>query len=469
MLPFEKDLELYHDILENYEGSILIVDNKGTFLACSKGSCELTNLSKEEIVGQNAYDFLERGIFSKSTLVDCLETQKPTTAYLMLNHDPNRGIYAYARPIFDEKGELIRVITFSQGESFSSVYNTQMEEASRRMKEGINAVANYNKTPSYIAVNPQTQNTFEFAKMISKTDSIVIINGESGTGKEVLAKYIHSQSNRNKEVFIPVNCAAIPESLIESELFGYEKGAFTGADKNGKIGLFELANHGTLFLDEIGEMPLHLQSKLLRSLETGSIRRVGGKEEIKLNVRIVTATNRNLMDMVKSGTFREDLYYRLNVLPLTLQPLRQRPEDIDPLTDFFLKMYNHKFNKNITLSEEYRCALHHYPWPGNVRELKNVIQRYVITNGNALYNTIHVSPITSDLTNSDHREACTLSVDYSIPYKKFKEQYETEYFNELLKQTHGNITKISKITGLHISGIYKKLEKLDLNPKDFQK
>lgn len=467
---FNNDEQYFKDILDTYEGSILIIDNTGKFLLCSNGTCKLVNMSKEDIIGQNAYDFLERGIFSHSTLTDCLETQKPAMSYLMIDHDPAKGIFAYSVPIFDENGQLARVIAFSQSESFSSVYTTAMENESRKMKEAINAVSNFKRTPSYIAVNPQTQNTFSFAKMISKTDTIIIINGESGTGKEVLAKYIHLESNRSEEVFIPVNCAAIPESLIESELFGYEKGAFTGADKNGKIGLFELANHGTLFLDEIGELPLHLQSTLLRALETGAIRRVGGKEEIKLDVRIVAATNRNLLDMVKEGTFREDLYYRLNVLPLTLQPLRQRIEDINPLTDFFLNIYNNKFNKHVTISDEYRAALHAYPWPGNVRELKNVIQRFVITDGNALYNTIHIpeAKLLSTDTEPQEDNYFRFHPSSSMTYKDFKSHYETEYFREILKETHGNINKVAQQTGLHISGIYKKLEKLKLNPKDYK-
>lgn len=467
---FDDDEQYFKDILDTYEGSILIIDNKGKFLLCSNGTCKLVNMPKEDIIGQNAYDFLERGIFSNSTLTDCLETQKPTMSYLLIDHDPSKGIFAYSVPIFDDAGKLSRVIAFSQSESFSSVYNAAMENESRKMKEAINAVSNFKRAPSYIAVNPQTQNTFAFAKMISKTDTIIIINGESGTGKEVLAKYIHLESNRNEEVFIPVNCAAIPEALIESELFGYEKGAFTGADKNGKIGLFELANHGTLFLDEIGELPLHLQSTLLRALETGSIRRVGGKEEIKLDVRIVAATNRNLLDMVKEGTFREDLYYRLNVLPLTLQPLRQRIEDINPLTDFFLNIYNNKFNKHVTISDEYRTALHAYPWPGNVRELKNVIQRFVITDGNALYNTIHIPESKTPASKEASAESTYshLIPSASMSYKNFKLHCETEYFSAVLADAHGNINKVAQQTGLHISGIYKKLEKLNLNPKDYK-
>lgn len=224
-------------------------------------------------------------------------------AYLLINHDPNCGIYAYSVPIFDETGELVRVIAFSQSESFSSEYNTYMEETSKYMRKLLNTIINTQDIPSYIAVDPHSKNIFDFALQVSKIDTHVIIYGESGTGKEVLAKHIHSNSNRRNEIFVPVNCATISESLMESEIFGYEKGAFTGANKSGKMGLFELANNGTLFLDEIGELSPQLQPKLLRVLETGEVRKIGGKETKHLNVRIIAATNRNLLDMVKKGHF----------------------------------------------------------------------------------------------------------------------------------------------------------------------
>lgn len=470
---FGNDLQYFKDILENYEGSILIIDNIGKILLCSRGTCKLAGLSRDEIVGTTAYEMLDRGVFSESSLVRCLESKKPQMTYLLINHDPNRGIYAYSTPIFDESGELVRVIAFSQSESFSSEYSSYMEENSKYMRKLLNTIINTRNEPTHIAVNPESKNTFDFARQISQIDTHVIIYGESGTGKEVLAKYIHANSTRSNEIFVPVNCATIPESLMESEIFGYEKGSFTGANKNGKIGLFELANHGTLFLDEIGELSPQLQPKLLRFLETGEIRKVGGKETKQLNVRIIAATNRNLMDMVKNGTFREDLYYRLNILPLTMPPLRQRPEDIEPLVDFFLRKYNKKYNKNIHLTPEYMNAIKAYSWPGNVRELKNVIQRYVITDGSALHNTIQIIQPTGSHETARQtplfENTFARHYDEPVAYKEFKQKYETEYFKNILEQTKGNVSKVSAITGLHISGIYKKLEKLGLNPKDYQK
>jgi len=215
----------------------------------------------------------------------------------------------------------------------------------------------------------------EIAINASKSDSNVLITGESGTGKELFARAIHQMSSRAKKPFIALNCAAIPESLIESELFGYEDGAFTGARKGGKPGKFELANGGTLLLDEIGDLSLHLQPKLLRAIEYGEIERVGGIKSIKLDVRIIAVTNRNLEEMIANGEFREDLYYRLNVIPIHIPPLRKRREDILVLARYFLSMYSQKYEKRtIEFTEEAERALLMYDWPGNVRELENAIE-----------------------------------------------------------------------------------------------
>lgn len=468
---FKENSELFRDILEYYEGSILIADTTGKILLCSKGTCDLSGLTQEQLIGASAYELRARGVFSESVIVDALESQKSCITYLTINGDSNRGIYAYGVPIFDRNRTLVRVIAFSQSEIFTEKFIEDIENTKRKMQEAFSMVFSSNNAPSYIAVNPQTQTTFRLAKEVASLDTHIMINGESGTGKEVLAKYIHSCSSRSKEIFVPLNCATIPESLMESEIFGYEKGSFTGANKNGKIGLFELANNGTLFLDEIGELSIQLQPKLLRFLETGEIMKIGGKQVKHLNVRIIAATNRNLLEMVKEGTFREDLYYRLNVMPLTLLPLRQRPEDIDPLANFFLNLYNKKFNKNIHIHPTFMTSMQQYSRPGNVRELKNIIQRYVITNGNASYNILNIpGRVDTDLyKNTTESPVNTFPSNIPVPYKDYKHMYDYKYFRNLLETTHGNITKLSGLSGLHASGIYKKIEKLGLNPKDFQK
>lgn len=213
---------------------------------------------------------------------------------------------------------------------------------------------------------------------MAKTDATILIKGETGVGKEVVAREIYRRSNRSKQAYIKVNCAAIPESLLESEMFGYEKGAFTGADRKEKLGYFEIAQGGTLLLDEIGEMPIKLQSKLLRVLQEREVTRIGGTKPIKLDVRIIAATNQNIEEQIKKGTFREDLFYRLNVIPIEVPPLRERKADIPVLAYKFIDKFTEKYNINKRFEVAAIEVLENYEWPGNVRELENTIERLLI-------------------------------------------------------------------------------------------
>ncbi|GAB4409753.1 MAG: hypothetical protein OHK0032_05420 [Thermodesulfovibrionales bacterium] len=230
----------------------------------------------------------------------------------------------------------------------------------------------------------------DLAVRIAQVDSVVLIQGESGTGKEVLARLIHSLSSRNQGPFISINCSAIPENMLESELFGYERGSFTGAWRDGKPGLFELAKNGIIFLDEIGDMPVNLQVKILKVLQDMEAYRLGGTKPVKFDVRVIAATNRNLRDMVKEGRFREDLFYRLYVVPIEVPPLRERRDDIFYLAWHFLKLYNQKYKQSKTFSSELIAILETYNWPGNVRELQNIVERLVVTSDNDLLKPEHL-------------------------------------------------------------------------------
>ncbi|WP_291490516.1 sigma-54 dependent transcriptional regulator [Desulfurella sp.] len=230
----------------------------------------------------------------------------------------------------------------------------------------------------YVFKSEKMQEILQLIKKVANTDATVLLSGETGTGKEVIAKLIHASSNRSKQPFISVNCASIPSNLLESELFGYEKGAFSGAIKTYK-GKFEQANGGTLLLDEISEMPLELQAKLLRVLQEKVVDKLGSAESVKIDTRIICTTNKNLAEQVKNGSFREDLFYRINVFPIFLSPLRERREDIPDLVNFFIKKYSNKFKKNINgISNDALEILLGYNWPGNVRELENTIERAII-------------------------------------------------------------------------------------------
>ena len=290
---------------------------------------------------------------------------------------------------------------------------------------------------------------------MAKYSSNCLILGESGTGKEMFARLIHKISERGDGPFVPINCAAIPYNLLESEMFGYESGSFTGASKHGKKGLFEIANGGTVFLDEIGDMPVYLQPKLLRVLETGKITRVGGTEEIQLNVRFIAATNKQISNQIKSGEFREDLYYRLCVIPLNLPPLRERTDDIIELTNHFIEKYNSKFNKSISgISSDVKKQLLIYDWPGNVRELENVIE-YAIT----MEKSAILSP--ESLPASIDYEKDILSARSSRKISDFKK----ENIKDLIEKRGDTVdskTEIAKELGISLSTLYRYIKKYQI-------
>lgn len=249
------------------------------------------------------------------------------------------------------------------------------DEIKNRLEQQLQVVHEAEKVWSFVGNSPKMQEAIRIGRKVAKSDSTVFLRGESGTGKEIMAKMIHDLSDRHEKLMISINCAAIPEALVESELFGYEEGAFTGAKKNGSVGKFELADKSTIFLDEIGDMPLHVQTKLLRVLQENKLERIGGRKQIPIDIRVICATNKNIEQMVAEGAFREDLYYRLNIIPIELPPLRKRKEDIPTLVEYYTKYYNQKLKKHISVvSSEVLQTLMSYDWPGNVRELKNIIE-----------------------------------------------------------------------------------------------
>lgn len=297
---------------------------------------------------------------------------------------------------------------------------------------------------------------FEMIEKVAKTEANILILGESGTGKELVARSIHSHSNRRDKPFVPVDCGALPESLLESELFGYEKGAFTGALTQ-RPGIFEFANYGTLFFDEVSNFSLSLQAKLLRVLQERQFRRVGGRKLIGADIRIISASNQDLKKAVEEGKFREDLYYRLNVISIILPPLKERKGDIPLLAKYYLKKYsrlNHRTIKGI--SKDAMRFLEEYSWPGNVRELQNVIERAVSLTENEI-----IQP--EDLPTSIRKNRTFSPIPGHFSFKETKrrwvDEFEKEYLKDLLKRTDGNITRAAKEAGLNRKTIYRLLKK----------
>jgi transcriptional regulator with PAS, ATPase and Fis domain len=304
---------------------------------------------------------------------------------------------------------------------------------------------------SMFALSPAMVKLKQQAQKIAKESSTVLLSGESGTGKEVVAQSIHNASLRKDAPFIALNCGALAESLIESELFGYEDGAFTGAKRGGSPGKFELANHGTLFLDEIGEMPADMQVRLLRSIQEGTVTRIGGEKEIKLDVRIIAATNKNLEEEIKNGKFRLDLYYRLNVIHLKIPPLRKRKEDILPMARFFASQKAEKTRRPMPfISNEFETFLLNYKWQGNVRELENIIERFVVMEGD--YSFLDVSKNQPSVKNE-------VASNLNLHGKSLAEIENMAILN-CLEQHDNNVSKAAKILGISRNTLYQKLKKI---------
>ncbi|MFH1594120.1 MAG: sigma-54 dependent transcriptional regulator [Candidatus Omnitrophota bacterium] len=307
-----------------------------------------------------------------------------------------------------------------------------------------------------IGKSEKMNDIYKIVEKVARNDATILIFGESGTGKEMIARALHSHSARGEKPFIAVNCASIPENLIESELFGHEKGAFTDAVSQ-KLGMFELANEGTILLDEISDLRLNIQAKLLRVLEEREIRRVGGTKVIKVDVRIISATNVDLASAMREGRFRKDLYYRLDVVPIELPPLRHRKEDIPLLAKHFLTMYNKAFKKEIKgFTEEAIRRLIEYQWPGNVRELKNIIERLVALTDE---DVIADKDLPFDIF---IKTALAKNLRSGGSYKEALRDFEKEYIETILEKTNGNKAKTARILGLHRNALFNKVKKLGI-------
>ena len=316
---------------------------------------------------------------------------------------------------------------------------------------------------NFVGDSKPIQKVFELIEKVADTDSTVLITGESGTGKELIAKAIHYNSYRRDNPMVVINCGAIPEELLESELFGHEKGAFTGAHKS-RIGRFELANEGTIFLDEIGDMSPNLQVKLLRVLQEQKFERVGSTRTIKIDIRIIAATNKNLISAVNKGTFREDLYYRLNVIPMKVPPLRHRKSDIPLLVDFFLKKFNKEKGKNVKeFTSEAMDTLLYYDWRGNVRELENLVERVVIlSNGDEIELEDIPESITGRAKTIESFES-TIPPNGGIPFDHAVEEYEKKLILQALSETNWVTTKAAKLLNINRTTLIEKMKKKRLH------
>jgi two-component system response regulator GlrR len=354
-----------------------------------------------------------------------------------------RGAYDYLTKPFDARELLLKIE--------NALENQRLKYEVKRLKELLDDRYNFK---NIVVKSEKMQRVLQQVFLVSKKDSTIIIYGESGTGKELISKSIHFSSDRKDKPFVAINCAAVPESLLESELFGYEKGSFTGAQSSSK-GLLSHANEGTIFLDEIGDMPLSIQAKLLRFLEERQFYPIGSQKPVRVNLRVIVATNKNLEDMVKKGQFRKDLFYRIHVIPIHIPPLRERKEDIPLLVEHFLKEFTQQMKKEVKgLVPLAMQRLMFYDWPGNVRELKNTIEYAVAMNQQDVITEELIFP--------------TRSPEPLKPLKESRANFEKGYLTNLLELTKGNVSKAAKLAKKYRTDFYNLLKKHNIKPEDFK-
>lgn len=465
--------ELYK-LMGAYYGNVFITDGQGTILYFNEADWRKLGLFRERDIGRNVHDLAKEGVFSRSATDVALKERKSVIVETLTRD--GTVLWVQVSPVFNDNDEIIYTVHFCKLRDEILSIKREVAKREQESRHISDVVTRYNESLgneiNFVYQSTIMRNLTDFANKVAKTEDTVLIVGETGVGKEIVARYILVNSNRNDKPFFAVNCAAMPETLIESELFGYAPGAFTGGKKNGSPGLFEVADGGTVFLDEIGELPLLMQAKLLRVIESGEITRIGSSDVKTVDVRIIAATNRNLEQMVIEGTFRKDLFYRLNVLPIEIPPLRNRKEDIPLLIDFFITKYNKQYGAEVEILDEYKNAMMMYSWPGNVRELKNCINRMIVIGEIVGYEKALPAEILQCVKGEiikenyyDNRDSNTEDVEL-FDVEKLRDQnlrnmvddYERSIIEYVMKMCDGNITETAKKLGVHRSFLYRRLD-----------
>ncbi len=460
---------------DNLIDGVCVVNLDGRVVSVNKSYTQLTEHSEEEVVGQSVHDLLKEGKI-RVTITTQVMAERKRISVLCANPHGDKTYLITGLPLYDKRGELRGAMTILRDMTEITTVAHSLEQPDD-MRGAIDAdfkLIDYEPTRQgrLIGESQKVRKLKELIQYIARNDSSILLLGETGTGKEVVSREIHELSSRAAKPYIRVNCAALPESLIESELFGYERGAFTGAQSKAKPGLFELANGGTILLDEITDLPLQLQSKLLRVLQEREVMRLGGTRSVKLDVRVIAATNKDFRELIKNGEFRADLYYRLNVVPIRLIPLRDRKDDIPLFVRHFLTVFNVKYGAAKAMDADALVRLQQHSWPGNVRELENMIERIIASCLDERITVDHIDDLLLEAEEiaSGHRPVDdrpgqrASSVERDARLKDNVNSFERDLLAEALRE-HGSTYKAAKALGISQSTVFRKATMYGLLPR----
>lgn len=448
MSKLEKIIKDKEFILESLHDGISIIDHRGIIVYVNNSNTRITKKDKSYFIGKHVQE-----VVPDSGMLGVLETGKKLIG--ITTHVFDATVISNIVPIIDD-GKIIGVISIFRDITELQQLTHQLEYANTTIKQLYEKLheVNENKSDFVVGKSQAMKDVMKYALKASMVDSNLLIEGESGTGKEVLARFVHKNSSRKDKPFLVVNCASIPYNLLESELFGYEEGAFTGAKKGGRPGYFEMANGGTLLLDEIGDMDIGLQSKILRVIQNKEIMKIGSNKIIPLDVRIIAATHKDLRALVAQGKFREDLYYRLEVIRIYIPPLRERKEDIIYYIDNMLSKMRKKTRRDVALGEDAMKILTNYDYPGNIRELENIIERAVVMDEDGI---ITKKDLPLYVTEHDTKNRSCLSLQY-VDYFPTLEEIEADVIKKALEK-YKNKSKVAEVLNISRAALYRKMSK----------
>ena len=454
-----QELEL---IVESSNDGLYITNGEGVTLSVNRPFEEIAGVKADELVGRHMQELVDEGYFSESVTLNVLSQTPPGPVTKIQSLRNGKYVISTGRPVFDENGKVHRVVTNIRDITHFRDFERRLEETRSQLEkyraEATRLRSEIFKEEDAVVRSKAMSRVLDMIKQVAPYPTTVLVTGESGVGKEVVAKLLHRHSGRQDGPFIKVNCGAIPESLIESELFGYEPGAFTGAARKGKPGMLELADNGTLLLDEIGELALDLQVKLLQVIQDQKVSRLGGVSSHSVNVRFIAASNRDLVEMVEQKLFREDLFYRLNVVKIDVPPLRERKDDIPALGLHFLRSFCKQYKIDKAFSPEVVEWVVNYAWPGNVRELRNVVERLVIM---APAPTILPEHLPQEIRAQSQGRQGSVSVSRLAPIKDVVAEVEIQLINRAMNEC-GSVRKAAKALQVAHSTLLRKMKTLGI-------